>query len=84
MGVTPPKNSPYWKQDELSKSGASFSISNHKILQLTSMSTCPPNLAYSFFTICEIIIFKVDKKYFFPYAKEGQQSFEGPKTTFSK
>jgi hypothetical protein len=47
------------------------------------MSTCPPNLVHSFLTVCKIITFKVDKKVFFPYAKGGQESFEGPKTTFS-
>jgi hypothetical protein len=28
------------------------------------MSTCPPNLAHSFLTVCNIIIFQVDKKVF--------------------
>jgi hypothetical protein len=48
------------------------------------MYTCPPNLVHSFFAICEIITFKVDKKVFFPCAKGGQQRFEGPKNIFFK
>jgi hypothetical protein len=48
------------------------------------MSTCPPKLAHSFFTVCEIITFEVDKKSFFPYGKGGQQRFEGPKNNFFK
>ena len=47
------------------------------------MFTCPPNLAHSFVTICEIIIFKVNKKFLISCAKGGQQSFEGQKKTFS-
>jgi hypothetical protein len=36
------------------------------------MSTVPPNLTHSFFTVCKIIMFKVDKKVFFLYTKRGQ------------
>jgi hypothetical protein len=35
------------------------------------MSTCPPNLAHSFLTICKIITFQIDKKAFFPTTKGG-------------
>jgi hypothetical protein len=34
-------------------------------------SPCPPNFTHLFFTICEIITFKVDEKVFFPYANGG-------------
>jgi hypothetical protein len=46
------------------------------------MSICPPNLAHSIHTICEIITFQVDKEAFFVYAKEEQQSLKAQKTTF--
>jgi hypothetical protein len=45
---------------------------------------CPPNLTYSFLTVCKIITFKVDKTVFFPCVKQGQQSFEGKKNYFLK
>jgi hypothetical protein len=48
------------------------------------MSTCPPNLAHSFFTVCKIITFQVDKKVLYPCAKGGQQNFESPKNNFFK
>jgi hypothetical protein len=61
----------------------SYNTSNCKILYLTSMSTSPPNLTYSILTVCKIIVFRVDKKVFFPCTQRGQQSFEGQKNHFS-
>jgi hypothetical protein len=46
------------------------------------MYTCPPNLTHSFLTVYKIITFKVDKKDFFAYDQEVQQSFGGPKNHF--
>jgi hypothetical protein len=43
------------------------------------MSTCPPNLAQVFLTICDIITSQVDKNAIFPSAKVGQQSLKGLK-----
>jgi hypothetical protein len=37
-----PQISPYWEDGELCKLGALYSISNHKILYVTSMCTCGP------------------------------------------
>jgi hypothetical protein len=48
------------------------------------MFACPPNLKDSILTICEIVMFKVDGKVFFAYAREGQQSFGGQKNHFLK
>jgi hypothetical protein len=48
------------------------------------MFTCPPNLRHSFLTVWKIITFKVDRKVFFPYAREVQQSFGGQKNHFPK
>jgi 16S rRNA A1518/A1519 N6-dimethyltransferase RsmA/KsgA/DIM1 with predicted DNA glycosylase/AP lyase activity len=47
------------------------------------MSTCPPNLVYSFLTVCEIITFKVDKKVFFPMPKGDSRVLKAQKKTFS-
>jgi hypothetical protein len=57
-------------QDGLCKIHVSFTTSNDKILYLTCMLSCPPNLTYSFLTICEIITFKVHGKVF-PNVLEG-------------
>jgi hypothetical protein len=47
------------------------------------MSICLSNLTLSFLTICEIITFKVEKKFFLPLS-EGVNSLLGSKkTTFS-
>jgi hypothetical protein len=47
------------------------------------MSICLPNLTHSFLTICEIIKFKVEKK-FFSSLRNGDNSLLGSKkTTFS-
>jgi hypothetical protein len=46
------------------------------------MLACPPNLTYSFFTVCEIITFKVDKKVFF-HCPRGTTEFWRPKELFS-
>jgi hypothetical protein len=46
------------------------------------MSTCTPNLKNSFFTICEIITFKVEEKIFFPSAQGEQQCFGGQNNHF--
>jgi hypothetical protein len=56
--------------------------SNHKILYLAYMSTCPPNLSYSFFTIYEIITFKVEEKVFFSSIWRRQQCFGTQKNHF--
>jgi hypothetical protein len=79
-----PQNSPYWEEGWLCNIGDLFSTSNHKILYLTCMFACPPNLKDSILTICEIVMFKVDGKVFFAYAREGQQSFGGQKNHFLK
>jgi hypothetical protein len=47
------------------------------------MSSCPPSLAYSFFIVCEIITFKVDKKVFFPLPKGDNKVLKAKITTFS-
>jgi hypothetical protein len=44
------------------------------------MSTCPPNLRHSFLTVCEIIRFKVKKK-FFSIVPERYSSVSGAKKT---
>ena len=44
------------------KFGDSLVFINNMILQLTCMSMCAINLTHSFFTICKIVKFKVDKK----------------------
>ena len=47
------------------------------------MTTCPPNLVYSFLTVCEIIIFKVDKKVsFFPMPKGDSRVWRPKKQIF--
>jgi hypothetical protein len=47
------------------------------------MSTSPPNLVHSFLTVCKIIIFKVDKKVFFPVPKGDSRVLKAQKTIFS-
>jgi hypothetical protein len=46
------------------------------------MSICLPNLTLSFFTICEIITFKVKEKVFFAPAKGDSSLLGSKKTTF--
>jgi hypothetical protein len=46
------------------------------------MSTCPPNLKFSFLAICEIITFKVEEKVFFGPAQGVQHCFGGQKNYF--
>jgi hypothetical protein len=59
-----------------------FGTSTYKILYLACMSTCPPNLRYSFFTIYEIVTFKVDKKVFLPLPKGDNSLLRSKKTIF--
>ena len=47
------------------------------------MSICPPNLSETFFTVCKIITFKVDKKVFSP-APEGDSRVLKAKKTILK
>jgi hypothetical protein len=47
------------------------------------MSTCPPKLVYSFLTVCGIIIFNVDKRFFFPVPKGDNIVLKAQKITFS-
>jgi hypothetical protein len=77
-----PQISPYSKQDGLCKIHESFTTSNRKILYLTCMLACPPNLTYSFLTVCEIITFKSSWKSFFPLCPRGTVEFQRPKKLF--
>jgi hypothetical protein len=47
------------------------------------MCTCPQNLTQSFFTVCKIITFKVDKKVSFLVPKGDNKVLKAKKTTFS-
>jgi hypothetical protein len=62
--------------------GTFFGTFNCKILYLTCMSTCPPNLKYSFFIIYEIITFKAEEKKEFFSIRGGQQCFGTQKNHF--
>jgi hypothetical protein len=77
-----PQISPYSKQDGLCKIHESFTTSNRKILYLTCMLACPPNLTYSFLTVCEIITFKVDRKVFSTVPEGYNRVLEAKKTIF--
>jgi hypothetical protein len=81
MGVSD-QNGLKWKDGELCKLGALYSISNRKILYLTFMCTCPPNLTYSALTICKIITFKVEEKVFSPMPEGYNRVSEAPKPFF--
>jgi hypothetical protein len=47
------------------------------------MSICLPNLTLSFLTICEILTFKVEEKFFLPLPKGDSSLLGSKKTTFS-
>jgi hypothetical protein len=47
------------------------------------MPICLPNLTLSFLTICDIITFKVEKKFFTPLQNEDSSLLGSKKTTFS-
>jgi hypothetical protein len=75
-----PQNNPSWKQVGVCKIKAFFGTSNCKILWLTCMFICRPNLTHSFHTICKIIRFKVGKKKnFFSLCSRDIAEFWGPK-----
>jgi hypothetical protein len=46
------------------------------------MLACPPNLTYSFLTVCEIITFKVDRKVFSTVPEGYNRVLEAKKTIF--
>ena len=58
-----------------------FGTSNCKVLKLTCMATCPPNLTHTFLIIYKTIKIKVEKKVVFPCMPKKYNSVLGAQKT---